>query len=61
MLGIVYLQKSFLRTQEEWNHSVKSTTEHSVQAEVTSAVLCLAMILGGGKQVVYKLICGPIV
>lgn len=62
MLLAVNLQKSFLRTQEEWNRSVKSTAEHSVQAEVTSAVPGLAMIHGERNQVVYKLpLCAPLV
>lgn len=61
-LGIVYLQKYFLKTREEWNPTVKSTIEHSVQADVTAAVLCLAMIHGGRKQVVYKhLLWAPLV
>lgn len=43
MLGIVYLQKHFLRTHEEWNHSSKSITVLCVQTEVTNAVLWFAI------------------
>lgn len=45
MLGTVYQQKYFLRTHEEWNHSLKSTEVLCVQTDVTSAVLQLAMEL----------------